>query len=113
MNLDYLIPWDNIPKDIVAVARHDTLHGDLLLRGHYVSEGLNYNPETGGWDSEVANLLFGQSDYSVRINIPLIRFPMNLPIEQCLFIRPSVTQEKRIANLEARITALELQLKEL
>ena len=110
MNLDHLIPWDKIPKHIVAVARYDTLRGELLLRGHYVSEGLNYNPITGGWESDVAKEIFGQYDYSERIDIPLIRF-MKLPIEKCLFIRPSVAQDMRIADLEVRISVLEGQLK--
>lgn len=115
MNLDHLIPWDRIPKHIVAVARYDALHGDFLLRGHYVSEGLKYNPITGGWESDVAKKLFGQHDYSERVDqfVQVSRFPMKLPIEQCLFIRPSVTQDMRILDLEARITALERQVKAL
>lgn len=111
MNLDHLIPWDKIPKHIVAVARYDTLHGELLLRGHYVSEGLNYNPITGGWESDVAKEIFGQYDYSERVDLDRISlFPMKLPIKKCLFIRPSVTQDMRIAELEKKVTVLQMQL---
>lgn len=117
MNLDHLIPWDKIPKHIVAVARQRNGTGEFLaLNGYYVSEGLTYDKSLGTWRSDLLEGLFGSDTYGERVDQYFDRpslFPIMLPIEQCLFIRPSVTKDMKMLDLEGRIAILERQVKAL
>jgi len=114
LTFDHLIPWDKIPVRIVAIARCDMKHREGMWYGYYHTDGLKPS-SMGYWESEVLRDVYGgHNPYweSLWEYYQDLRVPIGLRWDEHLFLRPSVTQEKRIAELEARITVLELQLKE-
>lgn len=109
LTFDHLIPWDKIPDRIVAITKCD----GGVWRGFHHTIGLKPITDNGCWESVVLESAYKPYPYweSLWDHHDAIRIPPSLRWDEHLFIRPSVTQDRRITDLEVRISVLEGQLR--